>query len=137
MTGEASPVHSAPGVSPRGFGLVLAAWLGGVALWPLVRQEGIRPWMLGAALVVLSLSAVAPRLLLPASRAAAWAGLRIGQVVDRVLLAVLYYGVITPVAAALRLAGRNPLALGTDARRRSYWEEPERGAGPGAMRRQF
>src|SRR3954447_25336040 len=53
----------------------------------------------------------------------------IGWVVSHLLLALLYYGVVTPIGLAFRLAGRDPLARRFDRDAATYWEpyDPDRG----------
>lgn len=46
----------------------------------------------------------------------------IAWVVSRLLLAVLFYGVFTPVGWAMRLMGRDALQLRRGSDRYSYWE---------------
>ena len=45
----------------------------------------------------------------------------IGWVVSRLLLAILFYGVVTPMGLVLRLGGRDPLRLARPAARTTYW----------------
>ncbi|MBI3666534.1 MAG: hypothetical protein HY236_09990 [Acidobacteria bacterium] len=63
----------------------------------------------GAGAVLLLLGLAAPRWTVPFHRAwmklAGW----LGYVNSRVLLSIMYYGVLTPVGFLLRLAGRDPL----------------------------
>ena len=47
----------------------------------------------------------------------------IGWTVSQVLLAVLYYGVFTPVGLFFKLRGRDSLCRKRAADRESYWEE--------------
>jgi hypothetical protein len=53
-----------------------------------------------------------------------------------VLLAVVFFGLITPIGLLRRLFGRNGLDLGFDPARESYWRDrpPHR---PGSLRDQF
>jgi hypothetical protein len=54
----------------------------------------------------------------------------IGWLVSHLTLALLFYGVITPIGLALRLAGRDPLNRKFDPAATTYWEpyNPDRGA---------
>ncbi len=45
----------------------------------------------------------------------------VGWLMSRVLLAVLYYGVLTPIGVLLRLGGRDPLERRFDREAWSYW----------------
>jgi len=47
--------------------------------------------------------------------------LPIGLVVSEAILIVLYFGVITPIALALRVVGRDPLDRSIDREAATYW----------------
>lgn len=106
----------------REFGLLVGgilAVLGGVSLWrrgPLLRNEILLA--VGGLLVVLG--AVAPRLLVVPNRL--WMKLAelLGRVVSPVVLAIVYFLVVTPVGLLRRLTGADPL-LRRGPRRDSYW----------------
>lgn len=46
----------------------------------------------------------------------------VGWVVSSATLVLLYYGVVTPIALAMRLAGRDPLSRRFDREAATYWE---------------
>jgi hypothetical protein len=46
----------------------------------------------------------------------------VGWVVGHVLLAVVYFGLITPLAAGFRLLGRDPLGRRFEPEAESYWQ---------------
>jgi hypothetical protein len=56
-----------------------------------------------------------------------WFGLSccIGIVVGNLLLASLFYLVITPIGLGLRLAGRGPISKGPDGTADTYWRKSE------------
>jgi hypothetical protein len=65
-------------------------------------------------------------------------GAAMANVVGPAVIAVLFFLVLTPMAGAMRLAGRRPLRLATDPTAPSYWIErqsPQRR--PSSMRRQL
>jgi hypothetical protein len=45
----------------------------------------------------------------------------IGATVSFIVLAIIYYGVITPVGLVLRLAGHDPLQRRQDRSKKTYW----------------
>ena len=47
--------------------------------------------------------------------------LALGLVTSHIVLALLYYLVITPIGLVMRVLGKNPLALHIDQRAESYW----------------
>ena len=95
----------------RLFGIGLSAGAAEAAAWTL--------WGLAAASGLLA--AAAPAGLRPLYVALTAVALPIGWVVSNVLLAIVYYGVLTPIGLALRLAGRDPLQRRFDRQAPSYW----------------
>jgi hypothetical protein len=62
----------------------------------------------------------------------------IAKVVNPVVLALLFFFVVTPMAILMRIAGKRPLRLAPDRSATSYWIERESTeGGPSTMRRQF
>jgi hypothetical protein len=63
--------------------------------------------------------------------AMAYAAFPVGWVVSIVVLAIVYFAVITPVGVLMRLLGRDPMTRRFDARAETYWvphrtrDEPE------------
>jgi hypothetical protein len=88
---------------------LLALGVGGLGLW--------RPAMVRR-LYVISMVLVFP----------------LGWVLSLLLLAVMYYGIITPVAVVFRLRGRDLLARKAAPGRSSFWVAREK---PGDIRRYF
>jgi hypothetical protein len=105
----------------RAFGLLLAGFC---ALLALLGVRAGRPSATGwavAAAVFLPIALLVPRILAPLRRV--W--LRLGRVLSRVVnplvLGVIYAAVFVPVAAIMRLARRDAMALRPDPTRTSYW----------------
>ena len=73
-------------------------------------------------LAVLAMGLAWPRLVRPVYRGAMTVSHHIGQVVGRVLLALLFVVGITPLGLVLRLAGKDLLRLRRDRRATSYWQ---------------
>jgi ABC-type uncharacterized transport system permease subunit len=61
----------------------------------------------------------------------------IGFVVSHVVLAIVFYGVMTPIGLALRLSGRDPLARKFEPERTSYWIPVDPPGDPERYFRQF
>lgn len=91
-----------------------------------------------AGAVVLSLGIVAPSRLSTVNRLWLKIGAAIARLVNPIILALLFFLVMTPMALVMRIAGRRPLRLAPDRAAASYWirHEPSEG-GPSSMRRQF
>jgi Saxitoxin biosynthesis operon protein SxtJ len=91
---------------------------------------------LGALLLLLGL--VAPSRLSTLNRRWLKVGTAIAKVVNPIILALLFFLVITPMAFFMRIVGKRPLHLAADRTAATYWIEREPPAdGASTMRRQF
>jgi hypothetical protein len=65
-------------------------------------------------------------------------GATIAKVINPIVLTLLFFIVVTPMAYAVRLAGKRPLRLAADRSAASYWiVRGASGSRPSAMRQQF
>ena len=106
----------------KGFAFTVGGVFAVIALLPLVFGGAIRLWAAAPAIVLPALGALAPRTLVWPYRAWMKLGEMLGWINTRILLAAIYYAVVTPIGLVMRVIGRDPLdrAL-TD--RPSYWVE--------------
>ena len=105
----------------REFGLtigVILAIFGALALW---KGRPAAPYLLGAGALLIFLGTMIPRILIAPQKI--WMGLAIiiGFVMSRVILAVLFFLVITPTALLLRMIGKDILDQRLEPDRQSYW----------------
>jgi low temperature requirement protein LtrA len=91
----------------------------------------------GAAALFLAASIAHPRLLAPFNRAWHRLGLLLGKVISPIVLGVIFFLVITPVAVVTRLAGRDALRLRKRSVRSHWVERAPPGPGPSSFRNQF
>jgi hypothetical protein len=92
----------------------------GIGLTPPVgAQVGYGLW--GIAGVTAALSLAAPRALWPLYVTLTAISLPIGFAVSHLVVAILFYGVLTPFGLVFRLVGRDPLERRFDRSRDSYW----------------
>jgi hypothetical protein len=124
--------------SDRAFGLVVAGVCLLVALGPLRHGHAPRWWALATASVFALVALVKPALLATPSHLWTKLGVLLGKVVSPIALAILLYGVLTPVAIFNRVTGRDPLRLKLDRDANSYWivRNPP-GPPPDSMGNQF
>jgi hypothetical protein len=126
------------GSSDRSFGLVFAAMFVIVACWPLLRLQPPRWWALGAASVLVIISFWKPAFLAYFNRLWTRLGLLLGRIVSPVALGILFYAVLAPIGAIVRLTGKDPLRLKLDPGAASYWiERSPPGPPPDSMTNQF
>lgn len=94
----------------RDFGLIVGGILAVIGLWPwLLRGEDPRLWALAVAALLVVPALVAPGVLKPIYRIWMRIGSVLGWVNTRIILALGFYGVFTPMATAMRLFGRDAL----------------------------
>ncbi len=124
--------------SNRSFGLVFAVFFVLVALLPMVHGAPVRWWALGIAAAFAAVAFFIPRLLQPLNWVWFKLGLLLHHVVNPVIMAVMFYGTILPMAVLLRWLGKDLLRLKREPDSTSYWipREPPAPA-PGSMSKQF
>ena len=106
----------------RGFGLLAGALTGlvfGLAL-PLILDRPLPawPWFLGGGLALAGLAR--PNLLGPVYRGWMALGAALGWINTRLLLGLVFYGLVLPIGLLLRLLGKDPLARGFSTNLTSY-----------------
>jgi predicted membrane metal-binding protein len=124
--------------SDRSFGLVFAAVFAIVALLPLKNGGEPRLWAGIAAAAFLAVALVWPKALKPLNKLWFLVGMALHHVVTPLVMGLLFFVTVTPIALLMRVAGKDPLRLRRDDAAASYWivRNPP---GPDAesMRRQF
>lgn len=96
--------------------------------------EGLLAGTAGLAVVI---SLFAPQSLRPVYFAFVVVAFPIGWVLSHVLLAVVFYGVFTPIGLVMRLLGRDPMQRRFDSQADSYWAPHDPPKSPEDYFRQF
>ncbi len=113
--------HPAAEGSDRAFGLVFCAVLALVGLWPLLGGSPPRWPALAASGLFLGLALLAPARLGPLNRLWLRFGRLLHRVMNPVILALLFFGAVLPMALLLRLMGKDLLRLKPDPGAATYW----------------
>lgn len=131
-------LDEAEGSSNRSFGLVFAGVFAIVGLWPLYGSGDVRIWALAAAAVFLILALAKPDLLAPLNRLWLKFGLLLHKIVNPVIMGILFFLTVTPIALISRVVGKKFLQTTFDSEAESYWilREPP-GPEPEDMSNQF
>jgi len=131
LRGQEPPIPS-----ERSFGLLLGTVFALAALWPLVRGGQARPWWLLPAAASVAIGLWRPALLRPALRLWMTFGDLMARVVNPIVLGIMFYGLVTPVALLMRALRHDPLGLKLKAGVDSYWLPRDRAVAPD-LREQF
>jgi hypothetical protein len=116
-------VNTEPLPSDKSVGLTFAAALAVIGAWMAWKSRAYFAIPLGASGLFLLASVAFPRMLHPLN--VAWMRLAgvLNRVVSPIVMGVMYFGFLTPIAAAMRLRGRDALHRRFDAGLDSYWIE--------------
>lgn len=126
------------GSSDRAFGLVFAVLFAVIGAFKLWHDSVLGWWWLGASGAVAAVALTVPGLLAPANRVWLKFGLLLHRVVEPLVMGILFFAVVTPIGAAMRLAGKDPLRLKREPAAATYWLEREPpGPQPDSIRNQF
>ena len=124
--------------SDRSFGVVFLLVFLAVGIW-VVSGGQSQGWLFFVSAALFLVVAIArPSILGPLNRAWAKFGLLLGQVFNPLLLGVVFFLVVTPIAVVMRLLGKDSLHLKSKSDLESYWIDRSP-AGPkfGSMTKQF
>ena len=123
----------------RQFAGLWILFFGGMAIWQYAvrARPELAMWLGILALTVGPVGLLFPRVLKPVFVTWLVLAFPIGWAVSRVVLMFLFWIVMTPVALAWRIFGRDALKLRRDPTATTYWTPKERPSGVGSYFRQF
>jgi len=139
MSQASNSLHGSKLPSERTFGLVFMGifLIAAGYVWHKGFSSGWVEAFLGLALAFLICTLVAPKVLRPLNKAWYQLGLILGRFVSPIVLGILFFIVITPVAFVMRLAGRDALLL-KNRNVDSYWiDRKPPGPEPESFKEQF
>jgi hypothetical protein len=90
----------------RNFGLIVGGVFCFIGLWPMIRHgDGLRLWAIIPGALLVPLGLIAPNVLGPVFKVWMKVGHVMGWINTRIILGVLYFGLITPMGMVMRLFG--------------------------------
>lgn len=132
---------SRPGTSlptDRSFGLTFVTVLGALAAWLWWHERSAAVWFALGAGLLSAVSLISPGILRPFNRAWMAFGAVLQRVVSPLVLGAMFFLVFTPVAWALRLAGRDAMRRRFDLAAPTYWiDRDPPGPPPGSLDQQY
>ena len=120
--------------SNRSFGIVFFIVFFLISIYPLVNSESIRIWSLIVSLIFLTLGAINSKLLSPLNNVWFKFGLLLGRIISPILMGIIFFLVVTPIALLMRILKKDLLNL-KFSKNNTYWIEK---SGPKSkMKNQF
>jgi hypothetical protein len=107
--------------SERKFGFTIAVVLALLSALPLISGKPPYLWLVVPAIVLALFALAAPRLLSPLNRAWYRFGVLLHRIVNPLILAMLFFLVVTPVALLMKVAGKRLLQRYYEPESKTYW----------------
>lgn len=125
--------------SERGFGIVFAVVFGILGGYSLIAGDGRNaPYMMAVAVCFLVLAFAAPGLLRPLNRAWFRFGLMLSRITTPLVMGIIFFVALTPIALIMRALGKDPLRLRRHSGQVSYWiSRNPPGPSPESLTKQF
>ena len=120
--------------SNRSFGILFSIVFAAIAFWPLLNLGEIRVWSVIVSSIFLLLGLINSKLLYPLNLIWVKFGELIGKIVAPLVMALIFFLILTPIGLFLRLIGKDLLNIKLN-NNKTYWIKRDKK--PGSMKRQF
>ena len=108
--------------SNRSFGIVFFVVFLLVSLYSLINGENVRFWSLAISFIFLVLGILNSNLLSPLNKIWFKFGILLGRIISPIVMGIIFFLVVTPIAFIMRLLGKDLLNL-KYSDNQSYWIE--------------
>ena len=107
--------------SNRSFGIVFFVFFLIVAFWPLKNGEDLRVWSLIISFIFLLLGLINSKILTPLNKLWFKLGIFLGNFISPIVMALVFFLVVTPTGIIMRLFGKNLLRINKMKNVKTYW----------------
>ena len=119
----------------RSFGLLFFIVFLALALWPLTKKGEINIYLISIALIFLALGLLNSKILSPLNKAWIKFGEILGRVIAPIVMAIVYFLILTPISLLVRLFGKDLIGMKFSNDTKSYWIKRKKHIG--SMDKQF
>tara|TARA_B100001564_G_C20556998_1_gene631916 strand:+ start:89 stop:469 length:381 start_codon:yes stop_codon:yes gene_type:complete len=119
----------------KGFGLLFFAVFLIIGLWPIINGDSPRIIFFIIGLIFLILGLVNSKILTPLNKAWMKFGELLGKIIAPIVMAGVYFIVLTPISIIVRLFGKDLLKVKFSDKSKSYWIKRDKDLG--SMDKQF
>ena len=120
--------------SNRSFGLLFFIVFFIIGLWPLKNDLELNYIFIGISIIFLILGLMNSKILTPLNKIWVKFGELLGRIIAPIVMAIIYFFILTPISLILRIFGKDLLNL-KFSKEKSYWAKREKNIG--SMDKQF
>ena len=121
--------------SNKSFGLLFFVIFLIIGLWPLKNGENLNFYFITASLIFLILGLINSKLLSPLNKSWIKLGEILGIIIAPIVMALVYFVILTPVSFIVRIFGKDLLNLKLLKEKETYWIKRKKSLG--SMKKQF
>ena len=108
--------------SNKNFGIVFFIFFLIISMFPLLNNESIRIWSIILSILFLILGIMNSSILSPLNKIWFKFGVLLGRFTSPIIMAIIFFGVITPISIVMKLLGKDLLLLKRNIKK-TYWIE--------------
>ena len=120
--------------SNRSFGILFSIVFAIIAFWPTINGNPLRLWSIPISVIFLVLGLLNSKLLNPLNIVWVKFGELLGRIIAPVVMALIYFIIVTPIGLFMRLIGKDLLNI-KFSKSNTYWIKREKKVG--SMKKQF
>ena len=119
----------------KSFGLLFFLVFLIIGLWPLKNGENLNFYFITTSIIFLILGLINSKLLTPLNKSWIKLGEILGIIIAPIVMALVYFVILTPVSLIVRMFGKDLLSLKLLKEKETYWIERKKSLG--SMKKQF
>ena len=121
--------------SNKSFGLLFFIVFLAIGLWPLTNSESVHIYLILISIIFLTLGLINSKILSPLNKTWVKFGEILGIVIAPIIMALVYFTVLTPISLIVRIFGKDLLGLKFLKKQDTYWIRRKKNLG--SMKKQF
>ena len=121
--------------SNKSFGILFFVVFLGLGLWPLTNDKNLNIYLIIISIIFLILGLLNSKLLSPINLFWIKFGELLGKIIAPIVMAIIYFFILTPISLTVRLFGKDLLSLKFSKEIKTYWIKRKKDLG--SMNKQF
>ena len=121
--------------SNKSFGILFFIVFLGFGLWPIISDKNPNIYLILISIIFLTLGLVNSKILSPLNIIWVKFGELLGKIIAPIVMAMVYFIILTPISLIVRLFGKDLLGLKFIKKKQTYWLKRKKDVG--SMKKQF